>query len=593
MVFSRSRVAPVRGMTIPRMELVACLLAARPVRKVFEAFRGVSPPIFAWSDSTVALSWIHSKSVDSLPVFVRNRVKEINKLLDVSSWRHCEGALNPADLPSRGCSLQALISSPGWWEGPEFIRSIPDFPYWSGASEVQVHLSSTEKVESGPDPLMERFSSLRTLTRVKGWVLRFVRNVRVKGSKKSGNLDPEELEESLNTLVREEQRRVYPDFFEGNFKGPLELLRPSVDEWGMVEVNPRNGESALPLLPQGPLARLIIEDRHRKVFHGRTTRTLAEVLTEFHLPRGREFVKRVLRECRPCRRFVVPPLVAEEGALPDFRSKARRPFSACGCDFFGPLMATAKAWVLMFVCSISRGIHLELVEHADAIETTLAFRRFVGRRGLPRVVNLDNARTFKAVASKAPEGVRFRFNPVAAPHFGGHFERLVGTCKRGLRTVLRGRKVSFRELETILVELEMVVNSRPLTYVSELDEVLTPNHFLLGLGPDLSLISRDVEPFTQAWRARRSLANNLWVRWRKEYLTSLRSWRRHELKDKPLPKVGDVCLVRLPNSPRGVWPIGRITRLLPGQQGHVRAVELQLRGRKTTRPLRELCQLEV
>ena len=210
-------------------------------------------------------------------------------------------------------------------------------------------------------------------------------------------------------------------------------------------------------------------------------------------------VKRILRNCIICRKHEgkscrvppPPPLFA-------FRVREAPPFTNTGVDFAGPLYVKnsgggqSKVWIALYTCCVTRAIHLELVPDISAPAFIRSFKRFSSRRGLPALILSDNGKTFEAAAREiksvvsSPEvqryfsgvGVDWRFNVPRAPWWGGVFERLVRSTKRCLRKILGQAKFSRDELFTALVEIEMVLNSRPLTYVSadNLDEPhpLTP-----------------------------------------------------------------------------------------------------------------------
>lgn len=157
-------------------------------------------------------------------------------------------------------------------------------------------------------------------------------------------------------------------------------------------------------------------------------------------------------------------------------------------------------YIVLFTCSVTRAVHLELVSDMSSAAFLLAFRRFIARRGLPRTIYSDNALTFKRTSRElqkiwkvlqedgfqdfiANQRIRWKFIVQAAPWWGGWWERLIGTVKTALRKVLGRSCLSSEELSTILTEVEAVLNSRPLTY-SDNDPseptAITPAHFLVG-----------------------------------------------------------------------------------------------------------------
>ncbi|XP_063632929.1 uncharacterized protein LOC134804004 [Cydia splendana] len=120
LVQARSRVSPIREVSIPRLELMAALIATRLYLQVKEALDLPNCRVFFWTDASVAYTWITAEG--DWNIFVKNRVKEIRQHTNVEDWRHLPGLMNPADLPSRGCNARQLMKSK-WWEGPAWLKA--------------------------------------------------------------------------------------------------------------------------------------------------------------------------------------------------------------------------------------------------------------------------------------------------------------------------------------------------------------------------------------------------------------------------------------------------------------------------------------
>ncbi|GFY32935.1 DUF1758 domain-containing protein [Trichonephila clavipes] len=125
LVRAKSRVAPLKPLSIPRLELMACCVGARLINSILKALNMPDLKVTLWSDSTTALGWI--KEYGNWSVFVANRVKEIRQRTQIQSWKYVLGNMNIADLLSRGCSPRQMLNS-RWWEGPSWLKQNSE--YW-------------------------------------------------------------------------------------------------------------------------------------------------------------------------------------------------------------------------------------------------------------------------------------------------------------------------------------------------------------------------------------------------------------------------------------------------------------------------------
>lgn len=306
--------------------------------------------------------------------------------------------------------------------------------------------------------------------------------------------------------------------------------------------------------------------------------------------------------------------------LPEDRVRPfRRLFSSTGIDYFGPLFVTIgrrreKRYGVIFTCLVTRAVHLELASSLDVDSFLLAFARFVSRRGAPTDVWSDNGTNLRAGErelreavtrlneSRVPEQlaakeIAWHFSPPSAPHFGGVWERLVRSCKNALGAVLGEQAVKEEVLATVFAQVEALLNNRPLTHVgadTEELEPLTPKHFLAG-GPNphipVDVVGPEETCFRRRWRHAKQIVDHVWRRWLREYLPTLNPRRKWQIEE-PSLKVHDVVLVIDPTSPRGHWPLGRVTEVLPGPDGVVRTARVTTKTGTYTRPVARLCRLE-
>lgn len=316
--------------------------------------------------------------------------------------------------------------------------------------------------------------------------------------------------------------------------------------------------------------------------------------------------------------------------IPKDRLTPGPPFSFVGVDTFGPWdvtarrtrggLATSKRWAILFTCLVSRGIHIELVEELSTSCFINALRRFLCIRGPVRQFRSDRGTNFvgavyelQMVHQLVEKSLVQRFlqnnecvwmvNPPHASHFGGAWERMIGVTRRILDSMLlrNGMKgLTHDTLSTFLAEVCAIVNSRPLTTITEDASdlsILTPAIILtqkVGHLPESLPTIEPKELYKSQWRYVQSLADEFWRKWEHEYLSTLQV-RRKWMSDEPSLKEGDVVLLEESDSSRNHWPIARVTRTFPSADGHVREVEVRvIRGDTVShyvRPIHKLVPL--
>ena len=382
------------------------------------------------------------------------------------------------------------------------------------------------------------------------------------------------------------------------------------------------------------LTTLIVLDAHRRVIHGGVKETLTELRSAFWLVRGRQFVRKLIHRCLICRKYEGRPYQdLPPPPLPEFRVSQSRPFTNTGVDFAGPMYVRPstgstgpKVWLCLYTCCVTRAVHLDLVPDLSAITFIRSFKRFTARRGIPAKVVSDNGKTFKSAANIvqrvlndpavkthfADLQVKWSFNLERAPWWGGMFERLIRSAKRCLKKTVGRACLTYDELLTIATDVEGVLNSRPLTYVStdDQEEPLTPSHLMMGYRvmslPDVSFqddpnYNETPDNLNRRMKHLIRTSKKFWSRWRREYLSELReahrSCRRNKGVKEPV-KEGAVVIVYEQGSPRGLWRIGRIEGVIKGHDGGARAAHVRVQSRSgrpiiLKRPIQHLYPLEI
>jgi hypothetical protein len=650
LLFAKSRVAPIKLLTIPRLELMAAVIGTRVLLFVREQLQLPVKSMTLWTDSACVLGWIKSDKVTT--VFVENRVRELRKVKDVD-YLHVKTTENPADLPSRGVPMKVLQDSRLWWNGPTWLSKpeaswrpqpiiLPKTREDGSPEDGIVQLAAATSLQ---DALFDipRYSSLRKLLRVTCFLFRAVS--RFKGQRSSvGPLTSREMDHAETFWILREQKLHFKNLLspdacakDKNLVKQLGVFR-SADQMLRCRGRYGNSESLTPeaklpcLLPtESPFTILVIKDCHAKVLHSGLKHTLAQLWARYWVCRARSVTKGVLKDCRLCRRYTGGPFrVPDPPPLPNFRSSVRRPFECVGLDYLGPLVVKAsngersKVWIALFTCAVTRGIHLEVVRSLSTQDFLLALRRFSALCGKPRLIVSDNARQFKLADQvlarvwkdlersaevqdfSSCERIEWKYITERAPWMGGFYERLVGLVKNALKKVLGQWTIKPDELRTIAYEVAAMLNSRPLVYSDDDpgDKVITPLHLMFRSPDQFPDGSAELDMETggvtakellQHWRAGQNLLSEFWKMWRTQYLTSLREVWRHQQphgSSDIIANPGTVVLIK-DDLPRGRWQVARIERLIQSKDGSARTAEVRLpNGHTLLRAVKMLYPLE-
>ena len=639
-LIGKSRLAPLKPMTIPRLELCGAVLAAR-LHEVFMRETDLKiNKVFFWCDSMTVLGYIRN-TTSRYKSFVANRLAVIHDLTEVHQWHHVDGTMNPADLASRGIVASEREKIQFWLQGPAFLRDkvYPESEAKSSLSdelerEDEGHVLASTNLESQFIlRLIERCSTWTKVQNVLRYVLKFISLL--KGSKLTVDCDAEQ--RRIESLVI---RRVQIDVFEQDYKhlqqtkevrkgSPLAQFNPFIDDAGVIRLRGRLENSHLPedmktpiLLPQSHrLTRLIIEEAHRQTAHSGVKQVMSKLREKFWIIKCLAAVKSTIGECIICKKMHRPQMIQIMAPLPEDRiTPSEPPFTRTGIDYFGPLYvrvarSTPKRWGVIFTCLACRAVHFEIAHSLDTDSFLGAFTRFTARRGVPKHVISDNGTNLVAAEKELKEildsldrdkirhahaNIQWKFLPPHGSHMAGVWERLIRSTKQILRTLLNSevsRPVTDEILCTLLCQVEAILNDRPLTMNPDgLDDApaLTPNMLLTFERRPVYTPGKFDEKDVYSkrwWRRAQHLSDVFWKRWVKEYLPLLHR-RQKWTHSQPNVRVDDIVLLEEENTARGEWPLARILELQPGLDGHTRTVKLLVRGREKIRPIQKLVLLE-
>lgn len=302
--------------------------------------------------------------------------------------------------------------------------------------------------------------------------------------------------------------------------------------------------------------------------HVGSSQVLATIRQRFWILRGLTAVKQVVSKCMTCRRWNSRPMEQFMAPLPEARVTSGEPvFSSVGIDYFRPLHVKVKRSIVkrygcIFTCLAVRAVHIEVAYDLSTDSFIQAFMRFVSRRGPPFKVFSDNGTNFKGAEIEIKEAltkwnqdritrclrsrnVEWYFNPPAASHAGGVWERIIRSIRKILRSLITDQLVNDETLSTLLAEVEKILNDRPLTRLTNDPndlEPLTPNMLLL-LRPNPSyqpITLGETISYNKRWKQAQYLTSIFWKRWTREYLPLLQE-RQKWLRPRRNLSPGDLC----------------------------------------------------
>ena len=218
MIIAKAKVAPIKKVSLPRLELIACVMGSLLLKKVKTALSLEKTNYQCYTDSEIALQYI-KQSPDKWKPFIANRVMAIQETTDPSLWRHIPGEKNPADALTRGVPATKFIRCVNAWVSPAMDLLPHRNPYSSDINYAhQEDIKSNDRDDSRtlienrftkPFISCERCSKFTKAMRVMAFVLRFIANCRSEAKKMVGHISPTELAMSKETLIRYTQKAYW------------------------------------------------------------------------------------------------------------------------------------------------------------------------------------------------------------------------------------------------------------------------------------------------------------------------------------------------------------------------------------------------
>lgn len=626
---SKSRIAPLKAkLTVPKLELNAAFLLAKLYAKVGPILNKINfHRKLLFTDSQIVLCWLRNMP-EKGPVYVQDRVRNTRALSTDCTWLHIAGVDNPADCLSRGLNPCELRDHKLWWLGPKDLSALDYIPcstacepvYVAEEASVSVNCNALEEVIP-----MSKYSSILKIQRIVGYILRFINNCRVKKEKRlfTRTLSPTEYRQAMLVIVKQVQGLHFAEEVKGlqnnkPIKGNLEKMHPFLDSVGCMRVGGRLEKANIPYSQKFPMVlpknchvtTLIVRNEHISLMHSGLKLTLSSLAQRYYIVSATGIVKNVISKCVRCFRFRADNAKQLMGTLPKDRVVQDKIFSKIGIDYCGPFnikessirrSIITKGYICILVCFITKCVHIELVSDLTTECFLAAFKRFCARRGMPQTVYCDNASTFKGANNQLRQlyelhksqlhvdtvvdycscrGIEFRFIPSYSPTFGGLWEAAVKSAKYHFKRVIGNLLLTYEQFNTIIIQIEGILNSRPITPLSnDITDFsfLTPAHFLLSkpitAPPEPEITSSNVNCL-RFWNKCKKIQQDFWRVWHKSYLSQLLCRPKWQKVNVNL-KEGALVLLIGNNSPPLQWPVARISKVFTGSDGHVRVVEVK------------------
>ena len=446
-IFGKSRVAPLKKITIPRMELTAATLAVKLNNMIITELSLHVDNVYYWTDSTTVIRYVQNQST-RFHTFVANRLSVIHEGSEVDQWKFVDGTCNPADISSRGLHIGDTKKTDIWINGPQFLRE-PDmnWPKYPQFSVVIPHddpetkrtvLATTIEHTHMLDEMLTHFSDWMKLKRTMGWVLYFIERLKSRISVARSPLKSVKPLSSTNAilpidvlraaeklLIKHVQHQYFSDELTRLADVKTQRTYPCVKSSSclykldpflkddLIRVGGRLTQASLPynmkhqiILPRmSPLSTLILQDIHKSTGHLGKNAILSTLRQTYWIPRAGQMIKGIISKCVDCRKYYARPGMQKMADLPPDRVMSDNPpFSYVGMDYFGPFnikrgRTLHKRYGVIFTCCNSRAVHLEIAQSLTTDSCINAIRRFLARRG--RVISIRSDNGTNLVGAKA------------------------------------------------------------------------------------------------------------------------------------------------------------------------------------------------
>lgn len=445
-ILGKARVAPLKPITIPRLELTAAVLAVRIDKMMRSDLQLQLERSCFWTDSSTVLKYINNEN-RRFRTFVAYRISVIRGATHPVQWQYVHTSQNPADSASRGLTVQKLLNSKTWLTGPEFlwkeeetwipckVQSVIDNGDPEIKGEISVNATSV-KSSNAPCQLITYYSDWKRLKTAVAWVLK-VRKVLLELSQKrkllvssadvhnqemmktrdltKQSLSAEDLSKAEDAIIQFCQRENFNSEICTLTAGipvkrnsPIYKLNPTLKN-GVLRVGGRLSRTTMSeqskhsaiLSKDHHASMLILRHIHEQTGHGGRNYSLSKLRERYWITHANAAARKLLSSCVFCKRHRAKLCEQKMADLPKERTTPDLPpFTNVGVDYFGPFevkqgRSNVKRYGVVFTCMASRAVHLEVAHSLDTDSCISAIRRFICRRGRVSHFRSDNGTNFK------------------------------------------------------------------------------------------------------------------------------------------------------------------------------------------------------
>tara|TARA_B110001454_G_scaffold196478_1_gene199376 strand:- start:542 stop:6220 length:5679 start_codon:yes stop_codon:yes gene_type:complete len=620
LLFAKSKLAPMKAITIPRLELNAALLAARMKAFVIQHVSHKFTKVYCITDSEIVRAMIQKESY-GFNTFVAVRIGEIQEVTDQSSWFWIEGVSNIADIITRGCQPSDMNSESIWQRGPRFLEepeaSWPIKQSYSGNQLPDQIVMAMPVVEISPALSsvidVNRFSSFDKLIRVTARIIAATKYEKGKPSLKriASNPTRQLMEEAEKRWLIEEQQSLSEQIKQPAMErlgvkqiDGITVVGARIEDWQHHSYNKQNPPV---LSAKSQFAQLYAHKVHDQCHLG-VSAVVAKIRSKYWIVGLRNLVRSIRHRCVKCRKLDKRIEQQTMGMIPEERLAPMPAWTYVSLDLFGPFQirgetnrrSRSKGYGIIVNCLLSRAVHVDIVTDYGTDTFLMALRRFMSLRGKPAKIWSDRGSQLVKANKEMMEVVsgydtkmideftsqhliEWQFTPPDGPWQNGCAEALIKSVKKAIKISVGEQILTLSEMQTVMYESANLVNERPIGRHPNSTEdgvYLSPNDLLLGRSSTAVPSGQfDGSLSTQVrYRFVQGVITAFWKKWTRDFFPSLVVRQKWHTAKRNVSK-GDIVLIQDANSVRGRWKMGRVSKAEPSlRDGFVRSVEVQYKN---------------